>query len=123
MTARIVDTLKKMAKEAHVQPLSPKVAAFHDSFIASARRSGRLNELEFMGRYELKNTLKNLMERKLKEVIEEHKSQAELGLAMLRKGRMHFRLQKIKGKQEFRRLTKRGSGRARWLSKPPAGQE
>jgi heterodisulfide reductase subunit C len=123
MTARVVDTLKKMAKEAHVKPLSPKVAAFHDSFIASAKRSGRLNELEFMGRYELKNTLENLAEGKLKEVIEEHKSQAGLGLAMLRKGRMHFRLQNIRGKQEFRRLIKKGGERPRYFSKSPATQE
>ena len=123
MTARIVDTLKKMAKEAHVPPLSPKVAAFHDSFVAAAKRLGRLNELEFMSRYELKNTLSGLAKLKFGEVIEEHKSQAGLGLAMLRKGRMHFRFQRIKGKQEFRRLIKRGGLRARGLSKSPASQE
>ena len=123
MTARIVDTLKKMAKEAHVPPSSPKVAAFHDSFVAAAKRVGRLNELEFMGRYVLKNTLRGLAKLKFGEVIEEHKSQAGLGLAMLRKGRMHFRTQKIKGKQEFRRLIEKGGERAKGLSKSPASQE
>jgi heterodisulfide reductase subunit C len=123
MTAKIVDTLKKMAKEAHVPPMSPKVAAFHDSFVAAAKRSGRLNELEFMGRYELKNTLRNLVEFKFNEVIEEHKSQAGLGLTMLRKGRMHFRFQKIRGKQEFRRLIKKGRERVGCLTKSPEGQE
>jgi heterodisulfide reductase subunit C len=123
MTARIVDTLKKMAKEAHVPPLSPKVAAFHSSFIAAAKRSGRLNELEFMGRYELKNTLEALAKFKFREAFEEHKSQAGLGLTMLRKGRMHFRFQKIKGKQEFRRLIKKGGERALGLSKSPGSQE
>jgi heterodisulfide reductase subunit C2 len=123
MTARIVDTLKKMAKEAHVPPLSPKVAAFHDSFLAAAKRLGRLNELEFMGRYELKNTLSGLAKLKFREVIEEHKSQAGLGLTMLRKGRMHFGFQKIKGKQEFRRLIKKGGERGRDLSKSPASEE
>ncbi len=123
MTARIVDTLKKMAHEAHVAPSSPKVAAFHGSFIAAARRSGRLNELEFMGRYELKNTFRSLAKFKFAEIYEEHKNQAELGLTMLRKGRMHFHFQKIKGKQEFRRLIKKGGERARGLSKSPAPQE
>ena len=123
MTARIVDTLKKMAKEAHVPPLSPKVAAFHHSFIAAAKRLGRLNELEFMGRYELKNTLRSLAKFNFKEVYEEHKSQAELGLTMLRKGRMHFRIQKIKGKQEFRRLIKKDGERAMNVSKSPSSQE
>ena len=123
MTARIVDTLKKMAKEAHIPPLSPKVAAFHDSFVAAAKRLGRLNELEFMARYELKNTLEGLAKLRFKEVIEEHKSQGRLGMTMLRKGRMHFRIQKIKGKQDFRRLIKRGGERASGLSKSPASQE
>ena len=123
MTARIVDTLKKMAKEAHVPPLSPKVAAFHDSFVAAAKRLGRLNELEFMSRYELKNTLSGLAKLKFGEVIEEHKSQAGLGLTMLRKGRMHFRFQKVKGRKEFKRLIKRVGERARGLSRSPASQE
>jgi heterodisulfide reductase subunit C len=112
-----------MAKEAHVRPLSPKVAAFHDSFVAAAKRRGRLNELEFMGRYVLKNTLGGLAKLKFREVFEEHKSQAGLGLAMLREGRMHFRIQKIKGKKEFKRLIKKGGERAKGLSKSPASQE
>jgi heterodisulfide reductase subunit C2 len=123
MTARIVDTLKKMAKEAHIPPMSPKVAAFHDSFVAAAKRLGRLNELEFMARYELKNTLEALAKFRFKEVIEEQKSQGRLGMTMLRKGRMHFRIQKIEGKQDFRRLIKRGSERARGLSRAQASQE
>jgi len=123
MTARIVDTLKKMAKEAHVPPMSPKVAAFHDSFVAAAKRLGRLNELEFMGRYELKNTLRGLAKLKFREVFEEHKNQAGLGLTMLRKGRMHFHIQKIQGKQEFKRLIKKDGERAMGLSKSPSSQE
>ncbi len=119
MTARIVDTLKKMAEEAHVPPMAPKVAAFHHSFIDSAKRMGRLNELELMGRYELKNALSGLtksnIKDKIKEVIEEQKSQAELGLTMIRKGRMHFRIQKIRGRQELRRLIS--------SSKSPASEE
>jgi len=123
MTARIVDTLKKMAKEAHVPPLSPKAAAFHSSFIDAARRSGRLNELEFMGRYEYKNALRSLAKFKFSEIYEEGKNQAALGLTMLWKGRMHFGFQKIKGKKEFRRLIKKGGEGARGLSKSPASQE
>jgi hypothetical protein len=36
---------------------------------------------------------------------------------------MHFRIHKIKGKQEFRRLIKKGGERAIGLSKSPASQE
>jgi heterodisulfide reductase subunit C2 len=123
MTARIVDTLKKMAKEAHLPPSSPEVAAFHDSFVAAAKRQGRLNELEFMGRYLFKNTIRGLAKLKFRKVIEEHKSQAGLGLAMVRKGRMHFGVQKIRGKQEFRRLIKKAGERAKGLSDPSTSQE
>jgi heterodisulfide reductase subunit C len=111
MTGRIVDTLKKMAKEAHVPPLLPKVAAFHASFVAAAKNFGRLNELGLMGRYEFKNTLQGLEKFKFMEVLEEQKSQTELGLTMLRKGRMHFRLLKITGKREFNRLVNKDNGR------------
>ena len=123
MTARIVDTLKKMAKQAHVPPMSSKVAAFHESFLASAGRAGRLNEMGFMGRYELKNTLKSLAGFKFVELIQEHKRQAELGLRMLLKGRMHFRFQKIRGKQEFRRLIEKGGEMSRDLSEFSSSKE
>lgn len=123
MTAKIVDALKKMAKEAHVPPLVPKVAAFHDSFVASAKRMGRLNELELMGRYELKNILNALAKSQIREVIDEHKKQAELGLTMMKKGRMHFRIQKIKGKQELKRLIRKGGELRRELLKSPSSEE
>jgi len=70
-TARITETLKKMSKEAHIEPLKPKVAYFHDSFVKSGVRWGRVNEMEFMGFYELKNILRDVIRMKFKSIYDE----------------------------------------------------
>jgi heterodisulfide reductase subunit C len=116
-TARIVDTLKKMAKEEHRPALAPKVSAFHDSFCASAKHMGRVNEMEFMGMYELKNTLRDLLGFKFKSLYDEMLAQGKLGLAMTGKGRMHFGLQKIKDRKELKRLYKKAKEKKRELEK------
>ncbi len=106
-TARITETLKKMAKEAHLEPLRPKIADFHSSFLESSVRWGRVNEMEFMGIYEMKSALKNLKRKDLKAIAEELKTQADFGLAMFRHKRMHMGLQVSKGRGEIQRLQKK----------------
>ncbi|MCL5406701.1 MAG: 4Fe-4S dicluster domain-containing protein [Deltaproteobacteria bacterium] len=123
MTARVVDTLKKMAHEHRIRPSSPKVAAFHSSFIAAAKRAGRLNELSFMGRYTMKNTLGGLARLRLRGIIQDQKDQAGFGLVLLRKGRVHFLPQKIKNRRQFKRLMRKGRAWAGSVSKSPASQE
>ncbi|QTA80863.1 4Fe-4S dicluster domain-containing protein [Desulfonema limicola] len=103
-TARITETLKKMAKKAHVQPVLPKVAAFHDAFVESGMRWGRLNEMEFMGVYELKNALREAKTKNYETVVKEFKTQAELGLAMLKLKRLHFGFLFSKGRGEIKAL-------------------
>lgn len=104
-TARINETLKQMSKEAHIEPLSPKVAAFHDAFLTSASHFGRVNELEFMGLYEMQNTRNELkLGSGWRIIVDEIKNQARLGISMMKKKRMHFRLDKIKRLSEVKRL-------------------
>lgn len=91
-TARITETLKKMAKERHLKPLKPKVAAFHDAFIQSGLRWGRVNEMEFMGFYEMKNALRDLKRQDFNGIYKEMMAQAKLALAMFSKKRLHFSL-------------------------------
>ncbi len=105
-TARVTETLKKMAKEEHLAPLSPKVKTFHDAFYASAKHMGRVNEMEFMGLYEMQNTLHELIRGNLKGIVTELKTQAEMGLAMTRKKRMHPGILKVKDRRELNRLFK-----------------
>jgi heterodisulfide reductase subunit C2 len=104
-TARINETLKQMSKEAHIEPLNPKVAAFHDAFLTSVSRSGRINELEFMCRYETHNAGSELKRGGgWRAIVDEMKKQAGLGISMVKKKRMHFRLAKIKKISEVKRL-------------------
>jgi heterodisulfide reductase subunit C len=107
-TARINETLKHMSKEEHLDPLLPKVAAFHKSFCTAANHLGRLNEIEFMGLYEMKNTFRNLMRFRFKEIYNETVNQLKLGMRMTKKKRMHFGIQKVKRLSDLKRLLKKG---------------
>ncbi len=112
-TARINETLKQISKEARIEPLLPKVSAFHDAFLRSASHFGRVNELEFIGLYEMQNAKRELKHDKgLKSVAAEMKYQVRLGISMLKKKRMHFRLNKIKRLSEIKRLYKRAKDKA-----------
>jgi len=106
-TARITETLKKMAKKKHAKVLRPKVANFHKSFINSAIRWGRLNEGEFIGFYELKNTFSFLKKLDFVTLLKELITQAKLGINMLRKKRLHFGFQSSKRRSEIKRLLKK----------------
>lgn len=106
-TARITETLKKMAKEEHAEPILSKVADFHDAFVESGVRWGRLNEMEFMGLYEMKNALREAKTKNYEAIFEELKTQAELGLEMLKLKRMHFGFQTSRGRREIKALYKK----------------
>jgi heterodisulfide reductase subunit C len=106
-TARITETIKKMSKEAHLVPLNPKVAEFHHAFTNSGLRWGRVNEIEFMGLYEMKNSINSAKHMEFRAIVKEIKAQADLGLSMLKLKRMHFGLQSAKGRKEIKRLYKK----------------
>lgn len=110
-TARITETLKKMAKEEHLPPLQPKVADFHDAFVSSGIRWGRVNEMEFMGVYEMKNALREVRTKNYAAIIEEIRGQARLGIAMFKRKRMHAGFQMAKGRKEIKALYKKGKRR------------
>lgn len=107
-TARINETLKEMAKEAHLEPLLPKVAAFHHAFMKSASHFGRLNELEFMGLYEMDNAKREIKTGGgWKVVARAIIGNAKLGISMLKKKRLHLGLHRIKNLCEIKRLYKK----------------
>lgn len=106
-TARINETLKQMAKEEHLEPMTPKVAAFHDAFVTAARHLGRLNEIEFMGLYEIKNTIGDLKRMNIKGLFNEAMDQARLGLKMMKNKRLHFKIERVKGRSELKKLFKK----------------
>ena len=106
-TGRITETLKKMGKEEHLLSAQPKVAHFHDAFVNSGLRWGRVNEMEFMGIYELKNMVDALKQKSFDSMINEIKAQSSLALSMLKLKRMHFGFLSAKGRKEIKRLYKK----------------
>jgi heterodisulfide reductase subunit C len=110
-TARITETLKQMSKEAHLEPLKPRVADFHSSFMKAAEHFGRFNEIEGMGIYEAKTAIRDLKKGDVKAVIGEMTNQAKLGMAMRKKKRMHLKLDKIKNRSEVKALYRKAQER------------
>lgn len=110
-TARITETLKKMSKEAHLKPLTPRIADFHNAFMTSTGHLGRVNEIELMAIYETKTLLKELAKGNLKAAVEEMKSQAKLGAEMTKLKRMHFGMDRVKNRAEIKALYKKSKGR------------
>ena len=112
-TARINETLKQMSKEAHTEPLLPKVAAFHDAFLKSTSHFGRVNEIEFIGLYEIRNAKRELKSGGgWKAAIDEIKNNVKLGIPMMKMNRIHFRLDKIKNLSEIKRLYKKAGDKS-----------
>ncbi len=106
-TARITETLKKMAKEAHEEPRVYKVAHFHDAFVDSGVRWGRVNEMEFMSFYELKNAIWEAKRKNFQAILEEFLTQAKFGFEMFKLKRMHAGFLAAKGRGEIKRLAKK----------------
>jgi len=111
-TARITETVKKMSKENHITPITPKVDHFHSSFVKAGVRWGRVNEIEFINSYEIKNAITDLRHLRFKEIFKEMATQGGLGLRMLRKKRLHFGFQRTKGRDEIKRLYKKAGDRS-----------
>jgi len=103
-TARIVETLKQMSKEAHLEPLRPRIADFHNAFMKATEHKGRFNEIEGMRIYEIKTALRELKNGNVGAIVEEMKGQAKLGMTMMQKKRMHIKVAKVKNKAEVKAL-------------------
>jgi heterodisulfide reductase subunit C2 len=110
-TARITETLKQMGKQVNATPLLPRVADFNASFMTSTRHFGRFNEIEGMAIYETKTAIKEVLQGKLKAVIDEMIGQAKLGAEMSKKKRMHFGFDRIKNLSEVKALYKKAKNR------------
>jgi heterodisulfide reductase subunit C len=103
-TARITEVLKQISKKQHREPLVPKVAAFHGAFVKAVGQAGRFNELVGMGMYETQAALGEFKRGGLKAALAEVMTQAKLGQAMQKKGRMHLKYESVKGKGEVKAL-------------------
>jgi heterodisulfide reductase subunit C len=93
---RVTETLKKIAAEEKLKPLQHTVKNFHEAFSNSIKHMGRVNELEFMGLYELKNSIHYLRHMRFGALTREYMRQMLLGIRMISKKRMHFGIERIK---------------------------
>ena len=92
--------------------MQPKIADFHDAFVRSGLRWGRVNEMEFMGVYEMKYALRKVKTREFNAIVAELKAQARLGMQMTRMRRMHFGFLMAKGRKEIKALQRKSRERA-----------
>lgn len=106
-TGRITETLKKMAREKNLEPLNTKVANFHHEFFNSGLRWGRVNEMEFMGFYEIKNFIKDIKNMDFRAIKDEISAQSGLAGKMSKNKRMHFGFLSSKGRKEIKKLYKK----------------
>ena len=88
--ARVMDSLRQMGRGSGVAPAEPKVVRFHEAFLDSIRRHGRVFEVGMLARYKL-GTLDLL-------------SDAKLAWKMLAKCRLRFLPRGVKDKAEVRRM-------------------
>lgn len=88
--AGMMDVLREMALNAGVKVAERKVAIFHEAFLASIQRGGRVNESMMVCQYKLKSG--DLF------------SDVGLGLTMFKQGRLPLMRSPTKGVAEVRRL-------------------
>jgi len=88
--AHVMDTLRQMSRESGEPPAQPKVAKFHDAFLASIRRHGRVFEAGMAARYKLA-TMDLLADTKI-------------AWEMFKRGKLKFFPSGIKGKREVREM-------------------
>jgi heterodisulfide reductase subunit C len=88
--ARLMDTLRQMSVEAGVPPAEEKVGKFHNAFLHSVRRHGRVFELGMVMRYKL--ATRDLF------------SDAKMAWKLFTSGKLHLLPSGIRGKQEIREM-------------------
>ena len=88
--AHVMDTLRQLSRQAGVSLGEPNVVKFHDAFLASLRRYGRVFELGMVGQYKLATF--DLF------------SDTKLAWEMFKRGKLKFLPAKIKGKREVREM-------------------
>jgi heterodisulfide reductase subunit C len=97
--AHLMDTLRQLSQESEIPAAEPKITKFHQAFLDSVRRHGRLFELGMVGQYKL--TSLDLL------------SGTKMGMVMVGKGKLKFLPSGIKAKREVRKMfdeSERGRG-------------
>ncbi len=88
--ARMMDVLRQMALESGVRVAEKKVVAFHEAFLDSIKKNGRIHEALMVCAYKMKSG--DLF------------ADVGIGLSMFAKGRLPILGPKVEGKQEVRKI-------------------
>ena len=87
--AHLMDALRQLARRAGVGA-EPNIAAFHDAFLKSVRRHGRVFELGMTGGYKLKTG--------------DYTGDMGLGMKLFGKGRLKLLPSRVKGRKAVRAI-------------------
>jgi heterodisulfide reductase subunit C len=88
--AHVMDALRQLSRQNGTPPAEPDVVKFHDAFLDSVRRHGRVFELGMVGRFKLATM--NLF------------GDTKVAIEMLKRGKMKFLPSNVKGKREVREM-------------------
>ncbi len=103
-TSRINDSVKQIEDEKRSSSPHSSIAYFHQEFFHAALRSGRLNEIDFLLRFEAKNILNLIKRKEFKLAGNEIRSQIKLGNLLRKKKRLEFKLHFSQGRKEFKKI-------------------
>ncbi|MGA2064164.1 MAG: 4Fe-4S dicluster domain-containing protein [Thermoguttaceae bacterium] len=88
--AHLMDALRQFSRRQGLAPAEPGVLKFHEAFLDSIRRHGRVFELAMIARYKL--AARDLL------------GDAGLAWEMLKRGKLKFLPRDVRGKDEIRRM-------------------
>ncbi|UCD58612.1 MAG: 4Fe-4S dicluster domain-containing protein [Candidatus Hydrogenedentota bacterium] len=91
--AHVMDTLREMALHSGKAESEEDLRRFHESFLSAIKTWGRVHELQMIGTYKLKT--RRFME------------DADIGMAMFKRGKIKLIPESIKGRKAVRKLFKK----------------
>ncbi len=102
--SKINEALKQIHKEENLHSSYPGVAYFHEEFFKSAIRSGRLNEIDFLLRYQVRYNLRLAKHGEFKKIGKELRKQIKFGNSLRKKKRLGLSLHSSKGRRELKKI-------------------
>lgn len=101
--AHLMDLLRQESRARQVRPAEPGMVHFHEAFVKSIRRHGRVFEVGMLARYKLATGLGSSAQG-CKSLLGQLWRDMRLGWAMFRRGKLRFWPARIRAKEEIRRM-------------------
>lgn len=97
--AKVMDVLRQIHRESKLVAREPKIRLFHDAFLNSIRKRGRVHELTMIGQY---NRTSGDLRTKLR--TGEWKNDLKLGMKMFMRGKLKLLPPRCGGVKEVREI-------------------